>query len=78
MLANIGGLCFLVMFIVRWFLQAFVRPLHGARLVEKMYKRTTEERKTLPAKVIEEDEATEFRPTSRTSNKTEANEETYF
>lgn len=32
------------------------RPIHLSRLVEKMYKRTTENKKDLPLDVIEEDE----------------------
>jgi len=78
MLANIGGLCFIVTFLVRWLLHACARPLHVARLIEKMYKRTSSERGSLPAKVIQEDEATESRPTSRTESKAEHGEETYF
>lgn len=69
MLASIGGLCFILTFVVRWLLHACARPLHVARLVERMYKRTTDERKSLPLKVIEDDEHAEHRPTSRTSSK---------
>lgn len=77
MLASIGGLCFILTFVVRWLLHACARPLHVARLVERMYKRTTDERKSLPVKVIEDDENAEHRPTSRTSSKNDQNEETY-
>ena len=68
----------MVTFLVRWLLHACARPLHFAQIIERMYKRTTSERKSLPANVIEEDEANELRPTSRSSAKNDHSEETYF
>lgn len=38
MLSNVGGFCFMSVFLINWLIQFAVQPIHISKLVEKMYK----------------------------------------
>jgi hypothetical protein len=68
MLANLGGLCFALMFIVNWFIQFSLQPIHTARVVEKMYKRLADDKNDVPIDVILDDEKQDEKPGMDTYN----------
>lgn len=57
MLSYIGGFIFIITWLVNWSIQFTAEPIHIAKLVEKLYKRTSPLLKeTLPQAIVHEDE----------------------
>ena len=63
MLSYIGGFIFILTLLVNWFISFTAEPIHIAKLVEKLYKRTSPlVRTTLPEEIVKEDEEKDKKP----------------
>lgn len=63
MLANLGGFFCILTFLINWIINFAASPIHVAKLVEKLYKRTSPHLKsTIPKEYIIEDEIKDLKP----------------